>query len=193
MGFKLVLAGAAAFASVLTCNAAFAATTVEEFGRICLPIKTAEDATANARAAGFVAAPADMRARLTGFPTNGEVLWKPAEGEIIMVITAQMERAATGLMPGPVSAELCAVASMPGQADLAEKLEKLMAVGAQQTMGATKAYVYEDAASGRVGLNTNDKALMQQKLLAGTARMVSSREGKGQNAAMLMIPVVKVE
>lgn len=174
---------AAALLAFCVGGAASAAGLEQEFSRICTTARTPAEAAANARAAGYVAAPDNIKKRLRGFPTGGEVLWRTAEGEMTMFITAKKYQAAGGPFSQPVMTEFCAVASVPAQADVDAKLGQLLGVGQKQTLGRSATYLYTQTAEGRTRVSASSMDLTKLSL-AGDLRMVSAMTQRDQTAVM---------
>lgn len=176
--------------AALACSGAAAAATIDEFAGICLPARSASEATVKARAAGFVAAPAEIREKAKGFPGGGDVLWRADEGRMLLFISASVKRDLPGSASQAMSGGLCAVASIPPQPDLQPAIERLLDVGPIQPVGKSPGYVFEQTTAGRVRLDAADKALMGVKTVKGSVRIVGVLNRPGMNGIMMMTPGV---
>jgi hypothetical protein len=183
---------AAAAAAIFAGGSAYAAPADQEFGRICVAARSVVEAVANARAAGFVSAPAEIRARATGLPSNGEILWRAEEGRMLLFVAGTEVRTPSG-SSATMSGDLCVVAAAPTQADLKVKVESLLAVGREQQVGATPGFVYEQTDAGRVRVDAGDKAVVGVKAVQGSLRIASVIERNGLNGAVLMIPRISAK
>lgn len=147
----------AAFAAVslalLSVGSAAAAGLEQEFANICMPAYTEAEATANARAAGYVAAPDEIKRRVKGFPGDGTILWRSLEGENTIFLAANQFQGSSPIFREPMMVQLCVVLRSPVDAGLDAKLQALLGVGAKQTVGQGKTYIYEQTAAGRVRIN----------------------------------------
>lgn len=185
--YAIILTAVAVMSSA---GAAHAASVVDEFATICLSARTAAEATTKARAAGFVTAPAEVRAKLQGLPDNGEILWRAGEGEMTVFLGAVMKRDIANSASQAVTGEMCLLGSLPAQPDLKAGIERLLNVGPEQTVGRSPAYVYEQTGGGRVRLDASDRTLMGVKAIQGNVRVVGVSEKSGMGGLMLMIPGV---
>ena len=171
-----------------TAGGALAGPLPQAFNHLCLSSGAPAEATARARAEGYVRAPADMRARLKGFPEDGELLWRTAEGEVSLFIAATMKRDIAGSASQAMSGDVCLVAAMPAQDDMQADIERLLDVGKPQPLGKATGYVFEQTGSGRVRIDAGDKALVGVKTLQGAARFVTLMQQPGMSGAMLILP-----
>lgn len=193
MVWKVCIAALGAITFVVTAGPALAAPVEEEFARICLPAKTAAEATARARAAGYLTAPSQIAAKLKGFPDNGEVLWRTGEGEMSVFIAASITRRMKIQPSQAVKGDVCVVASMPSQPELQTKLERLLDVGRAQPFGNDSAYIFDLTDEGPVRLDGSDRGLVMVKVVQGSARMAVAMERREMSGLVLMIPAIAPE
>jgi hypothetical protein len=187
MRLKDWVASLAAMTAISASGAAMAAPVEDEFVRICLASSSVPDAHARARAAGFVTAPAELRARLKAFPQNADLLWRADEGEVMIFMAmtiAQGRKNAAGLA---FNGDGCVVGSMPSQPDLGARIERVLEVGPAQPFGKTKGYIFEQTPSGPVRLDVTDKAAIIAKMPKSSVRVVSPLERAGASALMQII------
>ena len=176
----------AALAVVIAINgasAAAAAPVEDEFVSICLQSDTIADATARARAAGFVTPPAELRERIKGFQ-NADMLWRADEGEVMLFMAMTLAQGKANPAGFSMNGDACAVGAMPSQRDLAAKIEQLLNVGAAQPFGKNSGYIFEKTANGPVRLDASDRALIRAKMADGSVRIVSTIERSGTSALM---------
>jgi hypothetical protein len=188
MDLRVCAAALAALAVTSAADAARAAPVVDTFNRLCLSSAAPADAIARARADGYVRAPADMRARLKGFPDDGELLWRTGEGEVVLFIAATVKRDIANSATQAMSGDVCVVASMPAQLDMQTDIERLLDVGPAQSFGKATGYMFEETDGRRVRIDAADKALVGVKTLQGSARVVSLMQQSGMSGAMLILP-----
>jgi hypothetical protein len=190
MALKIYAAALAATSLLTLAGAASAASIGDAFTDICLPAKTVADATARARSAGFVTAPPEIRAKARGFPDNGEILWRTAEGEMLLFISASVKRDLGNSSSQAMTGDVCAVASIPPQPDLSAEAERRLNVGPVQPVGKSTGFVFEQTEGGRVRLDVSDKALMGVKVVQGSVRVVGVLERASLNGLMMMTPSI---
>lgn len=184
---RYAAAGAAAILTLCGAEGAAAASLDHEFERVCMPASSGDQAVANARAAAFVTAPDDIKRKLAGFPKDGVILWRTVEGEITLFISAKQYQRAGGPFTQPLMAEMCAVASMPAQTGVADRLEQVLNVGEEQTLNRAVTFLYTQTAAGRSRVDANSRNLTDLAL-AGNLRMTTVRTARDQSMVMQITP-----